>query len=275
MRPTEPSSADLRNVIMLAGEVGELFATSIADARKHLVASVPRLIGESTTWWLIAQRGGSAADLSVITSELVGLDESTLRRWQSGYLGAYTYRDHPMWRRIYETPSKRTVRREELVADREWNSSAHVADWTHGLGFDDTLGSIAPLGPDTFVTLAVCRPVRQRRFTARDAKLVDMLQTSLSWMNRAVYEGLTKHPRVVLRGRLGRRHARVLDVLLSGKSEKEAAGALGLSTRTVHKYVEHIYRVFSVSSRAELMALWIDSEWAISDSDCSCRHSRP
>jgi DNA-binding CsgD family transcriptional regulator len=50
----------------------------------------------------------------------------------------------------------------------------------------------------------------------------------------------------------------VLDELLAGRSEKEVAAKLCLSTRTVHKYVEKIYRVFSVSSRGELMALWID-----------------
>jgi DNA-binding NarL/FixJ family response regulator len=49
----------------------------------------------------------------------------------------------------------------------------------------------------------------------------------------------------------------MLELLLSGRSEKEIATALQVSPRTVHKYVEQIYRAFEVSSRAELMALFI------------------
>ncbi|HIB64533.1 MAG TPA: response regulator transcription factor, partial [Phycisphaerales bacterium] len=44
--------------------------------------------------------------------------------------------------------------------------------------------------------------------------------------------------------------------LLRGLSEKEIAAELMLSPRTVHKYVEHLFRHFQVNSRAQLMALW-------------------
>ena len=47
---------------------------------------------------------------------------------------------------------------------------------------------------------------------------------------------------------------RVYDELIRGKSEKEAAGILNLSVNTVHTHSRAIYRVFNVSSRAELLA---------------------
>jgi hypothetical protein len=46
----------------------------------------------------------------------------------------------------------------------------------------------------------------------------------------------------------------VFQQLLTGKSEKEIAAALGLTVRTVHKYTEIVYRVLNVNSRAALMA---------------------
>jgi DNA-binding CsgD family transcriptional regulator len=50
---------------------------------------------------------------------------------------------------------------------------------------------------------------------------------------------------------------RVLDLLLRGRSEKEAAAKLDLSPHTVHNHVKEIYRRFDVSSRAELLALFV------------------
>jgi DNA-binding CsgD family transcriptional regulator len=53
---------------------------------------------------------------------------------------------------------------------------------------------------------------------------------------------------------LSPRHQRVLSHLLTGVSEKEIAGELGLSRHTVHEYVRTLYRQFNVTSRGELMA---------------------
>lgn len=50
---------------------------------------------------------------------------------------------------------------------------------------------------------------------------------------------------------------RVLDLLLSGRSEKKVAAKLDLSPHTVHNHIKEIYRRFEVSSRAELLALFV------------------
>lgn len=52
----------------------------------------------------------------------------------------------------------------------------------------------------------------------------------------------------------------VLVCLLHGKSEKEIARELHLSVHTVHSNVKSLYRTFQVTSRAELMSLWIRLE---------------
>ena len=53
------------------------------------------------------------------------------------------------------------------------------------------------------------------------------------------------------------RHARVLDALLTGDSEKQIAAALSLSPRTIHKYTEQVFRALRVRSRPELMARFV------------------
>jgi DNA-binding NarL/FixJ family response regulator len=50
------------------------------------------------------------------------------------------------------------------------------------------------------------------------------------------------------------RQRQTLELLLEGKSEKEAAHQLGISRNTLHIYVRALYKRFSVSSRGELLA---------------------
>jgi DNA-binding NarL/FixJ family response regulator len=56
---------------------------------------------------------------------------------------------------------------------------------------------------------------------------------------------------------LSPRQRQVLSFLLAGHSLKEVAQKLELSEHTVGDYVKRIYKHFSVSSRAELSALFI------------------
>ena len=50
---------------------------------------------------------------------------------------------------------------------------------------------------------------------------------------------------------------RVLKWLLEGHSEKEVANQLDLSPHTVHNHVRSIYRTLDVTSRGELLALFV------------------
>jgi len=50
---------------------------------------------------------------------------------------------------------------------------------------------------------------------------------------------------------------RVLAALLKGKSEKQVASELKISPHTVHNHVKEIYRKMEVSSRPELLALFV------------------
>ena len=57
---------------------------------------------------------------------------------------------------------------------------------------------------------------------------------------------------------LPRRHGQTLEGLLEGDSEKQIAAKLGVARNTVHVYVTALYRHFDVSSRGELLALFLN-----------------
>lgn len=57
--------------------------------------------------------------------------------------------------------------------------------------------------------------------------------------------------------RLSPRERETLSYLLQDMSEKEVARSMNVQPATVHEYVTAVYRKLNVSSRAELMALWL------------------
>ena len=59
-------------------------------------------------------------------------------------------------------------------------------------------------------------------------------------------------------GELTNRQADVLRRLLRGSSEKEISNAMEITVNTVHSHVKNLHRRFDVSSRGELLALFID-----------------
>jgi DNA-binding CsgD family transcriptional regulator len=59
---------------------------------------------------------------------------------------------------------------------------------------------------------------------------------------------------------LSRRMEQTLRSLLGGDSEKQVAAKLGLSQHTVHVYVKQLYKKYGVSTRAELLARWVQNQ---------------
>ncbi|HXE56276.1 MAG TPA: LuxR C-terminal-related transcriptional regulator [Tepidisphaeraceae bacterium] len=56
---------------------------------------------------------------------------------------------------------------------------------------------------------------------------------------------------------LSKRLTETLDGLLAGESAKEIAARLDLSQHTIHNYIKAVYREYQVSSRGELLSLFI------------------
>jgi DNA-binding CsgD family transcriptional regulator len=54
---------------------------------------------------------------------------------------------------------------------------------------------------------------------------------------------------------LSPRQAQIVDLLAEGRSDKEIAFTLGLSTATVRTYLQRMYRQYGSRSRAHLVAM--------------------
>jgi DNA-binding CsgD family transcriptional regulator len=108
-------------------------------------------------------------------------------------------------------------------------------------------------------------------FNKRDRELLTLLQPLVSAVYRIV-EKMTElqiarqdsesevesRKSMVARLRLSDRHLEVLRHLVRGKSNKQIAGQLKLSIRTVEKYVEHLLKKLKVRSRSAACAKFQD-----------------
>lgn len=135
-----------------------------------------------------------------------------------------------------------------------WERSRAFTRIHRECGIDDYIFSIRRLErTGTVSSIWVHRAVGDPSFTPRERRLLSLLHDHLAGLvggplASAAEPGL---------GDLPPRPRQVLDLLLAGITEQEAADELGLSKPTVHEHARRVYGHFGVSSRAELLANFI------------------
>jgi DNA-binding CsgD family transcriptional regulator len=139
--------------------------------------------------------------------------------------------------------------RSQVIDDATWYASPHVNDVRRSWGVDDSLCAAITVNAD-FYGITLYRSWGDRhRFEQYHVDMVAILLRELRWLfSDQSKDGSSQETELPPRLR------KTLSLLLTGGSEKEIAGKLGLTRSTVHEYVKMIYRQCSVNSRAELMA---------------------
>ena len=140
--------------------------------------------------------------------------------------------------------------------DHSYDEFTSTVHWTHVafarlLGVRFRLRCVCSISADTEVYLLPSRST-DVAFGPTEANLA--LAAMYAW--EPVLRSWARRLGILDGGRvLTPRERSVLDELLRGTSEKQAADALGLKHKYVHQVVNRLYRTFSVNSRAELLSL--------------------
>lgn len=119
----------------------------------------------------------------------------------------------------------------------------------------DTIYVAIPLGSDIESWLAFERIGKDKPlFGETERELLDYSMRPMKWFHHQ----LVLHHGVTLANEpLKPAERRVLNSLLTQKTEQEIAEEHGLTQATVHTYCTRIYRKFNVRGRAGLTALWL------------------
>jgi len=235
-------------VVKLCAEVGE--QVSALEAAEYLLAGCVKLVGApliSMVWAHTAPgffQPGSGM--------LWGADETVIRHINEWFFAGREYVRDPVNRAVRARPTAEAFARRHLVNDPDWYLVEHV-DGRRQMGFDDVL-TCAHEVPGGRVFISLHRAWGERPFSDADRDLLTLLKRCNAWLLRKLADDRLLAPAAPP---LPARLRKVLPELLSARSERDIADELGLSQRTVHKYVEALYRELHVSSRAELMALYI------------------
>lgn len=239
------SEKDLRKILELSGEVAEI--SSNEEKIEHFLKGTMRTTHTDVLGLVAMTREGDCYKLG--TGYALGLDESGARIMYEWYIEGGAYRVDPFTRGVIRG-GEATTRRQDILSKSDWYSDPHI-EGLKSMGLDGVMGAVRDIRNHK-IGLVARRQWGDRAYSEEDRDKLDLIATAFHWLfyNLEV-DGYFGPPL-----QIPTRQQQVLDGLLKGLTEKEIAAGLMLSPRTIHKYVEQLFRHFGVHSRPQLMALW-------------------
>lgn len=147
-----------------------------------------------------------------------------------------------------------TRTRPQLYDDTLWYRSETFNQYHKACGIDQYVFSIRRVRTtDLYNSVWVHRPLGGAAYSRREWWIVRIVHQEVGRLIGGAL-ALPGSPGVSI---LPPRQRETLDALLTGDSEKQVAMRLGLSRATVHEYVTALHRHFGVSSRGELLSLFV------------------
>jgi DNA-binding CsgD family transcriptional regulator len=178
---------------------------------------------------------------------------SVTRRYLTGHLGALD----PCIPYLLRNPDPVVTFRRADVIDGSWYDSEHFNDLRRPRGLGESIYAALTLPGGGRLKLTLFRQLHDSPFTEREVGLVHIFNSNLAGLYAAKPISSAR-PIVDARAAgLPPRLRPVLQRLLAGDSEKQAARHLALSRHTIHRYANALYRAFRVNSRSELLAQFV------------------
>ena len=242
--------ADVRAVLGVIGECRDLGYDPVGWGR-HLSEGLCRLTGT-----LVGVGGELRTPGRGAAGELVTLIDSGLGPAERAAIDDFVrhrgFGGHPVSAVLDGWAGRVAARtRRDLVPDRDWYGSLCYELFHRPIGTDHCLVSPHRLPDGSLHLITLHRTAGERDFFPRERRLLLLAHAEVGRLMGPV---LVRADDPHSPARLPPRVREVLDCLLEGDSEKQAAARMGLSRETVHQYVKALYRHYHVASRAELLA---------------------
>lgn len=246
---TTVPEADVRQMIRLLGEVAR-GRGSIEGKKRLLMDGLCRLI-DADAWSWIVSRAAEDNDNPAIAAFLYGgLTNVEVGRYaQLMQDRNNTPIEYSALNALRQTHDRFTRSWDQLVTPEEWYGPKNrpIIDQ---LGFEHVLYAVKILdGDGLFSGISMKRRIGRPNFTDRERRIAHIVTGEVDWLH---YD---KNLDVVTREvrPLSPRLRTVLTLLVDGKSVKEVASQLNLSSHYISDCTKRLYRHFGVNSRPELL----------------------
>lgn len=246
-------------VYALWDELSEFEASRSEQAVRHLMQSLCRITGAVNANWtgalrmnqdygsdpLLGWRIGVKLELTPLSPDPKGESFVEIQRmWNDREI------DPSFLLPIRKVGTFRTysLRRE---MPQEWFDSEFFKGFFGSSGIYDGAFVGFPLNEDAESHFGFYFP---RAITDEEIELLAYASRGIKWFHR---KNMLSYGLTVAESALTPAERRVLDMLLTGRSEKQIAADMEISYHTVHQHVTTIFRKFGVKNRSGLMALWL------------------
>jgi DNA-binding CsgD family transcriptional regulator len=144
----------------------------------------------------------------------------------------------------------------ELATERRWCCAAQMMPYLRPRGFGDAMFSAVRLrAPSHVHGLGLYRGPEDQPFGEEERNLVHVFHAECDGLLRSLTQGDGgADDDDAVCASLSLRQRQTLALVLSGLSDKEIAGRLGISRYTVNQYTKVIYRHYGVTGRIQLLA---------------------
>ena len=249
------TNRQIRQVSELLGEVKELGA----DAKAWRTHALRGLINLTH-----AQVGLTLDTMNALPGKLPSLVDPIDIGWRS-IADSQTYYEYyrqeivedpaaSEWVRLHQHMRFITTTRRQLLGDEHWYSSFSVSELRRFAGVDDFVLSSVALGQGMLHGFIIYRPWgAPPHFGLRERRLMRLFHI---WLLRLYKKSLAVSVPQEVAG-LPPRVRQMLDLLLAGRSVKEAAAQMGVSRHTANDYAKKLHHRLGVETRSELLARYL------------------
>ena len=237
--PHPLTNADLHGALDALHAIGDTGLGRETFARRGLEC-LPRLVSSELTTL-------SVCNLETGHRSVVSDSPGSISRREIEVFDRYFY-DHPLVREHGRNPAAVTRRIGELLPDSRFHRTPLYNDYYRVIRIDHVMA--VPIHVDRRYLVSFVLNRSKRGFSDRDRERLEIMRPHLGNLYRlSVAASRQWVPPAALPDSLTPRERDVLRWVASGKTDRDIGAILGISARTVHKHLQHIYEKLGVETR--------------------------
>lgn len=248
-RPVKLDESDVRDMVRLIGEVAAI-PGGHAEKKRFLMEGLCKLVNvDCWIWTLSTQRDPDKPQVHVNFMNGGFTDEGLVKLLQAI--------EHPDMVEVAKNffvelkgQQSHLTRSRFQITTPEFLSGTGAAQAWKDANIGPTILSLYPLDASASSTVGLYRHYGKPEFTPRESRIAHIILAEIPWLHQEGWpeDRGAKIPALSKRIRL------TLNLLILGRSQKQIAEQMKISTHTVQGYIKETYRAFGVHSQAELMS---------------------